>query len=380
MARNWNTELRIVPAALLAFGLGSAAMAQDAAPSVSTDMPGMNAPAAPADQGTALPAASDEAAPQRALPGAETPAADAATPAATTEAPAETTAAPAADGTAPAEAETPAADSAAPVEADAPASDLAATEAAPDAPAEEAVPLTDIFLDDPQAAVTEAAGRAQSFLVDGGPSIWAIAALSVITVALILWKIWRFFIAGAWSRRASRKAVEYWEAGQTRQAYQMVAKRRGLRSRLTAATMRASLDLPEDSAREEASRVAKRLLGAAGTGLRPLELIATIAPLLGLLGTVLGMISAFQALQEAGNNADPAMLAGGIWEALLTTAAGMAVAIPASAALTWFEAVIDSVRQDMEDLAARIFIAGRGSNLPREMPQDYAAEMDVAAQ
>ncbi|MCA0921390.1 MotA/TolQ/ExbB proton channel family protein [Pseudooceanicola nanhaiensis] len=357
MARNWNSELRIVPAALLAFGLGSAAMAQDAAPSVSTEMPGLSAPSAPADQGTALPAASNEAAPQRALPGAEAPAAEAATPAA---------------------------DSAAPAEAVAPATDLATAEAATEltaeAPAEEPVPLTDIFLDDPQAAVTEAAGRAHSFLVDGGPSIWAIAALSVITVALILWKIWRFFIAGAWSRRASRKAVEYWEAGQTRQAYQMVAKRRGLRSRLTAATMRASLDLPEDSAREEASRVAKRLLGAAGTGLRPLELIATIAPLLGLLGTVLGMISAFQALQEAGNNADPAMLAGGIWEALLTTAAGMAVAIPASAALTWFEAVIDSVRQDMEDLAARIFIAGRGSNLPRQMPQDYAEDMDVAAQ
>jgi biopolymer transport protein ExbB len=64
-----------------------------------------------------------------------------------------------------------------------------------------------------------------------------------------------------------------------------------------------------------------------------LELISTIAPLLGLLGTVLGMIAAFQALQESGSRADPAILAGGIWEALLTTAAGMAVAIPASITL-----------------------------------------------
>ncbi len=79
------------------------------------------------------------------------------------------------------------------------------------------------------------------------------------------------------------------------------------------------------------------------------------------------MISAFQALQEAGSRADPAMLAGGIWEALLTTAAGMAVAIPASAALTWFESVIDAIRQDLEDLAARIFIAAPAPSEPVEL-------------
>ncbi|WP_010140285.1 MotA/TolQ/ExbB proton channel family protein, partial [Oceanicola sp. S124] len=79
---------------------------------------------------------------------------------------------------------------------------------------------------------------------------------------------------------------------------------------------------------------------------------------------------AFQALQEAGSNADPSMLAGGIWEALLTTAAGMAVAIPASAALTWFEAVLDNLRTDLEDLSARIFVAdlpgdGMGENVAK---------------
>jgi biopolymer transport protein ExbB len=102
--------------------------------------------------------------------------------------------------------------------------------------------------------------------------------------------------------------------------------------------------------------VARNLIARARSGLRPLELIATIAPLLGLLGTVLGMIAAFQALQEAGNRADPATLAGGIWEALLTTAAGMAVAIPASMALTWFESVVDRLRLEMEDAATRIFL------------------------
>lgn len=217
--------------------------------------------------------------------------------------------------------------------------------------------LFDEILNDPQAAFSDASEEAERFLKDGGPTIWAIAALSVITVAIILWKVWRFFLAGAWSRRVSRRAVTIWENGEHEAALAMVKRRRGLRSRLTAATMNARLTLSNSAAREETGRIAKRLLARQGGGLRALELIATIAPLLGLLGTVLGMIAAFQALQEAGSRADPALLAGGIWEALLTTAAGMAVAIPASAALTWFEAVIDAIRLDMEDLAARIFIA-----------------------
>lgn len=204
--------------------------------------------------------------------------------------------------------------------------------------------------------VSAAWDRGERYLRDGGPAIAAIALLSLVTVALIIWKLWRFSLAGAWSRRPSRRAVELWEAGQTEDALALVEKRRGLRSRMVAGALRARTTLADQAAREETTRIAKHLLAGQTPGLRALELISTIAPLLGLLGTVLGMIAAFQALQEAGSGADPALLAGGIWEALLTTAAGMAVAIPASAALTWFEAVIDNVRQDMEDMAARIFV------------------------
>jgi len=70
------------------------------------------------------------------------------------------------------------------------------------------------------------------------------------------------------------------------------------------------------------------------------------------------MIAAFQALQDSGSRADPAALAGGIWEALLTTAAGMAVAIPAGVALVWFESLCDRLQGDMEDTATRIFTRG----------------------
>lgn len=203
----------------------------------------------------------------------------------------------------------------------------------------------------------DASTAALTFLRNGGPSIWAISALSLITLTLILWKIWRLALIGAWSRGKAGKALTAFESGRRDEALEIVRGRRGIRSIVIYGALSAVSRLPENRAREETARIAKREIGNAGTGLRALELIATIAPLLGLLGTVLGMIAAFQALQQAGSRADPALLAGGIWEALLTTAAGMAVAIPASAALTWFEAVIDRIRRDVEDGAARVFIA-----------------------
>jgi len=200
-----------------------------------------------------------------------------------------------------------------------------------------------------------------AFLEKGGTAIWVIAALSVVTLTLILWKLWRLSVLGAFAGARAERAVTLWQQGARDEAAQVVAGRVGLRAQLVRAAIGA-LDrgLPDTAAREETTRIAKRLLAEARAGLRALELIAVIAPLLGLLGTVLGMIEAFQALEASGAAADPADLAGGIWEALLTTAAGMGVAIPAAMALSWFESVADSARADMEDLATRLFLAEAG--------------------
>lgn len=199
----------------------------------------------------------------------------------------------------------------------------------------------------------------EQFLQRGGPALWVIAVLSVLTLTIILWKGWRLAFAGAWTSAATERAVRWWCDGQRDQATALLAPRRSLRAQVAYAAMRSSADsaMPETAAREETTRVARRLLHQSRTGLRALELIAVIAPLIGLLGTVLGMIEAFQALQDSGSQADPTVLAGGIWEALLTTAAGMCVAIPASVALAWFESVIETVQADMEDVATRIFTA-----------------------
>jgi biopolymer transport protein ExbB len=208
---------------------------------------------------------------------------------------------------------------------------------------------------------------AVGFLANGGPSIWAIAGLSVVTVTLILWKTYRLIGLGAWTGGGRvNRAVALWSQGHEIQAAQTLASRKTIRAILIRTAMQARLDdsLDHAAAQSETGRVAREQLARAKSGLRPLELIATIAPLLGLLGTVLGMIAAFQALQEAGSRADPADLAGGIWEALLTTAAGMAVAIPASMALTWFESIIDRLRLQMESAATIIFLRPTSTKQP----------------
>jgi biopolymer transport protein ExbB len=205
---------------------------------------------------------------------------------------------------------------------------------------------------------------ALELLFRGGPALWLIAAISVAMLALVLWKTARLAAGGAWSGGAvTARALALWSEGRTEAAQAALAARQSYRARLARAAMAARADptLTTAAAEAETARVARALLAEARSGLRALELVALIAPLLGLFGTVLGMISAFAALEGAGARADPAILAGGIWEALLTTAAGIAVAVPAAVALAWFESVVERLRHDMEDAATRIFLRHPGS-------------------
>lgn len=82
-----------------------------------------------------------------------------------------------------------------------------------------------------------------------------------------------------------------------------------------------------------------------------LATIAQIAPLMGLLGTVLGFIRLFSALQEAGLYANATNLAGGIWEALISTAFGLAVAIPSYAGYNYLVSRVNAIVLDMEKAA-----------------------------
>ena len=81
-----------------------------------------------------------------------------------------------------------------------------------------------------------------------------------------------------------------------------------------------------------------------------LDIIAQVSPLLGLLGTVIGMISSFNQLELGGNLVDPSVLAGGIWTALLTTAIGLIVAIPALISHHYFEKKITVIQHNINSL------------------------------
>ena len=82
-----------------------------------------------------------------------------------------------------------------------------------------------------------------------------------------------------------------------------------------------------------------------------LGMIAHVAPLLGLLGTVTGMIRAFMTIQALGGQVDATDLAGGIWEAMITTAAGLMVAIPAMFFYHFIEGRVDGIEAEMKDSA-----------------------------
>jgi len=96
----------------------------------------------------------------------------------------------------------------------------------------------------------------------------------------------------------------------------------------------------EDAGREEVYHLEKKLSILAS--------IAGVSPMLGFLGTVTGMISAFQQIEGLSGNVNPADLAGGIWEALITTAFGLFVGIPAYAAYNYFVTRVARFVHEME--------------------------------
>lgn len=97
-----------------------------------------------------------------------------------------------------------------------------------------------------------------------------------------------------------------------------------------------------------------------------LATVAAVAPLIGFLGTVTGMIRAFMEIQARGGNVDANVLAGGIWEALITTAAGLSVGIPALIFYNWLVGKVERFVFEMEESSREILdmIVERQSEVP----------------
>lgn len=191
----------------------------------------------------------------------------------------------------------------------------------------------------------------------GGPIMLVLAALSVVTLTVVVAKLLQFAALRLWARRGVSRALELWHAGRADEAPPVLEAERGPVAHVMLVALRTRQDphMTGAEAREEAERVAGLHLDRLNRGLRLLAVIATLSPLLGLLGTVIGMIDAFQALEAAGSKVDPSILSGGIWVALLTTAAGLVVAIPAAAAHQWLEGIVERAGRAMEDAATQVF-------------------------
>ncbi len=197
-----------------------------------------------------------------------------------------------------------------------------------------------------------------AFLLDaGGPVLIILLILSVIAFAIILIKYWQFRQLRLDEDSFIQHVLDYWRAGQVNASMVELYRTPHPAARVLEIAIRgiAERRVGEETIREEVMREGVEQVEEMRIHLRSLEVIASISPLLGLLGTVMGMIDAFQQMEAAGTQVSPAILSGGVWEALLTTAVGLAIAIPVVIALNWFESKVERARHVMEDAATRIF-------------------------
>jgi biopolymer transport protein ExbB len=195
-----------------------------------------------------------------------------------------------------------------------------------------------------------------TLLVAGGPVVWLLSLFSVFALAVIVLKVWQLWVQLDLASFNTDKALTLLQERHVNEALLLTKGTKNPRDGAVFDTMEtlAIEGLSEAQQREEAFRRGRSRVLLLGSNLRSLEVIATLAPLLGLLGTVLGMIDAFRAMEAAGRQVDPAVLSGGIWQALLTTAVGLAVAIPVSLAHSWLERRVDNESAAIQDAIERV--------------------------
>lgn len=186
-----------------------------------------------------------------------------------------------------------------------------------------------------------------SLLLQGGPVLIVLAVLSVISFAAILYVGFSLFTARLKLDERRKSNLISCDADKPSTPYARVVD---LHRSLTSSA------ITDTALKGEITAFATKQLNDLRSGMRILELIASAAPLIGLLGTVIGMIEAFRQLELAGSHVDPSILSGGIWLALLTTAAGLIVALPALVTWHLFDRQLETARVNMNSLLASIFV------------------------
>ena len=173
--------------------------------------------------------------------------------------------------------------------------------------------------------------------------MWPLLILSIITVVIVLERLIYYTIRPYRVSRTIRKLQEMAPLKYSTNPLMRVG----------------SVFVKEASGGEEhclnvSEREASRLIASHERGLRILALIAAISPLIGLLGTVWGMVIAFSEIAALGDKVSPADFADGIWTGLLTTVAGLLVAIPAMSMAKIFEARVDRLVHDLNEVTSHL--------------------------
>lgn len=175
-----------------------------------------------------------------------------------------------------------------------------------------------------------------SQLRDGGTGVVVIGALSLLMVAVALERF-THFRKGNVAPEGLVEAVEpLWDAGQFELLQARLDSSNSTLARIVAyMVQRRHLDV--STVGQGAADIASLELRTHQQKAYPLAVVATVAPIVGLLGTVIGMIEAFHVIAFSGAMGDPALLAGGISKALVNTAAGLSVALPSLALHHYFK-------------------------------------------
>jgi len=186
------------------------------------------------------------------------------------------------------------------------------------------------------------------FFDKGGIIVWVLAGYSFIALTILFERMLRFLFMGRPDRQAESRLLSALKQGQPEASIRTV---RGPEGRLLQ-----GIFLAYQEGIHDLNRVAIRLgsmeLQKMEQGFRTLSFLGNTAPLLGLLGTIIGMIKAFMVIEQAGGQVDAQALAGGIWEAMLTTGVGLAVAIPVLLLLHLLESATDRRAHSMRNYAS----------------------------
>ncbi len=200
-----------------------------------------------------------------------------------------------------------------------------------------------------------------AFLSKGGVLVIPILLCSVLSLAIFVERLIRFTRLRSRGAGLAEKTVAMLESGQDQEAYEMLIQSNSPMGRVLAQAIEVK-DQDRETLETVIAHSTDEEVRSLSSYVQALATMGNIAPLLGLLGTVLGMIKAFMVIQEMGGKVNAAVLAGGIWEAMLTTALGLSVALPTMVAHSYLISKIDKYEARLQ-AGAVVFIKalGKGS-------------------